>query len=128
MKLREWKLEDYLNGYVIGVYPEWNDAVLEQETISRSIYDRDWLHEHWDELTEEQKQLVIGADIEIIKHVKEVNEWCVYDGRWRERKKRRPRPTLERWWWYLDRIATRLYPVELLPPHLREVVDYARKG
>ncbi|HAA90695.1 MAG TPA: hypothetical protein DCE07_09050 [Peptococcaceae bacterium] len=57
-------LEDYLNGYVIGVDPEWNDAVLEQETISRAVYDRDWLHDYWDELTEEQKQLVMGADID----------------------------------------------------------------
>ena len=99
------EIRGLLKRLCIGVYPEWNDAVLEQETISRSIYDRDWLHDHWDKLTEEQKQLVKGADIEIIKHVKEVNEWCVYDGRWQERKKKRPRPPLERWWWYLDRIA-----------------------
>lgn len=94
MKLREWKLEDYLKGYVIVVYLEWNDAVLEQETISRSIYDRDWLYDHWDDLKEEQKQLVIGADIEIIKNVQEVNDWWVYHGRWRERKKKRPRHPL----------------------------------
>jgi len=124
---REMTLEDYLRSYTIGVYPEWDDEVLTYETISRFVYDRDYLHEHWEELTEEQKQAVIGADIAIVKHARGVNEWCVYDGRWRERKKMRPRPPLERWWWYLDRIAARLYPAELLPPHLREVVDYARK-
>lgn len=122
---RKWTLEDYLRGYTEGVYPEWNDAVLEQETISRLVYDRDYLHDHWDQLTEEQRQLVTGADIEIIKRVREVNEWCVYDDRWQERKKLRPRPALGRWWWYLDRIAAGLYPVDLSPPHLREVMGGA---
>lgn len=28
MELRPYKPEDYLGGYMIGVYPEWNEAVL----------------------------------------------------------------------------------------------------
>jgi len=30
-------------------------------------------------------------------------------------------PPLEKWWWYLDLIAERQYPAELLPEALREV-------
>jgi len=30
-------------------------------------------------------------------------------------------PPLEKWWWYLDLIAERQYPAELLPPYLQEV-------
>jgi len=30
-------------------------------------------------------------------------------------------PPLEKWWWYLDLIAERKYPAELLPPYLQEV-------
>lgn len=122
---REMTLGDYLYSYTIGVYPKWDDGVFTYETISRFVYDRDYLDAHWDDLTEEQKQAVIGADIAIVKHAKEVTEWCVYDGCWRERKKMRPRPPLEKRWWYLDGIAVRVYPAELLPVHLREVVGYA---
>lgn len=122
--MKEWKLEDYLDAYVIGVYPEWNDAVLEQETISRSIYDRDYLHNNWDKLTEEQRELVIGADTTIVKHAQEVNEWCIYDGLWLRRKKMKPKPPLKNWWWYLDRIAARVYPADLLPDYLKAAAGY----
>lgn len=41
---------------------------------------------------------------------------------------KRPQPPLENWWWYLDCVAANTYPAELLPPHLRKVVDYAWKS
>ncbi len=38
-----------------------------------------------------------------------------------ERKYGEVNPPLEKWWWYLDMIAERTYPAELLPQALREV-------
>ncbi|MDW7999054.1 MAG: hypothetical protein RMI30_06350 [Thermodesulfovibrio sp.] len=35
-------------------------------------------------------------------------------------------PPLKRWWWYLDLIAEKRYPAELLPEYLREV--YLKEG
>lgn len=34
-------------------------------------------------------------------------------------------PPLEKWWWYLDLIAERKYPAELLPDYLRETYEGA---
>jgi len=35
--------------------------------------------------------------------------------------------SLDKWWWYLDKIAEKSYPAELLPEYLREIYLKARR-
>ena len=59
--------------------------------------------------------MVKELDIKLLKGLKKFGPPA-----YMEKDKNKP---LEYWWWHLDKIATKEYPAELLPEHLREIYE-----
>ncbi|MCF8043831.1 MAG: hypothetical protein K9K65_06020 [Desulfarculaceae bacterium] len=102
-------VERYADGLAEGLAPE----LLEPEAVSRKAIFREQIAEDWDQLNEQERELVSQADRALLEMAEEVA------GFWREDMisdiREREKIPESHWWWWLDRIADGDYPQEHLP-------------
>ncbi|MFB3895820.1 MAG: hypothetical protein ACE14V_05905 [bacterium] len=70
---------------------------------------------------DEIHQMGLDTDPKIIEIDKMVLNLALHKYRGDYKDEEQQDKPLESWWWHLDRIYDRTYPVELLPPHLRGI-------
>jgi len=98
----------------------WEDYTLNRESVLDAI-------SYWScdvaipirDIIEERglADKVVELDKNLIRYTLEIGSVDVPP----ERLYGEVNPPLEKWWWYLDLIAERQYPAELLPEALRDV-------
>jgi hypothetical protein len=102
-------VERYTDGLAEGLAPE----LLEPEAVSRKAIFREQIAEEWDQLSEQEQELVAQADRSLLEMAE------VVAGFWREDMiadlREREKIPESHWWWWLDRIADGDYPQEHLP-------------
>jgi hypothetical protein len=106
-------LEDALDAYLAGLWPEFSRDILEPETISRSADFREAIEAHWEELAAEQHERVKIADRNLVGHARLAAPFYREDQTAEDRV--RENIPLADWWWWLDKIAEGDYPTDLLP-------------
>ena len=99
--------------YVTGLAPETIDDLLVGETISRSAFHRHEIAEAWNDLADEERELVNKADAVLIANAERVAEFWTNDDIAIIRE--REQPAKEAWWWWLHEVADGTYPADLLP-------------
>ena len=106
-------MKDLVSRYTDGLIPELDLYLLAEEMISRRAIRREEIAEEWDQLSEQERELVSQADRSLLEMAE------VVAGFWREDMiadlREREKIPESHWWWWLDRIADGDYPQEHLP-------------